>query len=82
MNTIFRKVCGVAGIGSELQARDLRRTAAVRLGEAGCTPIEIAAITGHSIERTRKILETYVPRTEPMGRNAVAKWERNETENV
>ena len=78
INEIFREVCDDAGIGRELQARDLRRTAAVRLGEAGATAIEIAAVTGHSIERSREILETYVPRTEPMGRNAIAKWERNE----
>ncbi len=77
-----KAVCDELGIGRELQARDLRRTAAVRLAEASCTPIEIAAITGHSIERTRQILETYVPRTDPMGRNAVAKWERNEPGNV
>ena len=61
-----------------LQARDLRRTACVRLTEAGCTDFEISAISGHSIEMTRRILETYVPRTENMGNAGMAKWERNE----
>jgi hypothetical protein len=28
------------------------------------------------IERTRQILETYLVRTLPMGRSAIAKWER------
>jgi hypothetical protein len=46
-----------------------------RLAEAGCTDPEIAAITGHSLERTRQILETYLPRTPEMARNAMAKWE-------
>ncbi len=74
---LFAEVSAVAGIEG-LQARDLRRTACVRLAEAGCTAIEIAAISGHSIERTTQILETYVPRTEAMGAAAMARWERNE----
>ncbi len=41
-----------------LRFQDLRRTAVVRLTEAGCTDPEIAAITGHSLERTR---QTYLP---------------------
>jgi hypothetical protein len=48
----------------------------VRLAEAGCTDPEIAVITGHSLERTRQILETYLPRTPEMARNAMAKWEQ------
>ena len=75
----FREVCVDAGIGPELQARDLRRTAVVRLLEAGCTEVETSSITGHSIEATRRILETYAPRTATMSTNARAKWERNET---
>ena len=35
------------GIPDELQFRDLRRTAVVRLAEAQCTVPEIAAISGH-----------------------------------
>ena len=79
MNTIFRKVCNAAGIGPELQARDLRRTAAVRLREADCSDLDIVAITGHSIERTKQILQTYLPPTTVASFNAVAKWERNES---
>lgn len=58
-----------------LQMRDIRRTAVVRLAEAGCTTPEISAISGHSIERTERILEVYLPRTLPMGRAAILKWE-------
>lgn len=74
MGAIFRQICAEAQLDA-LQARDLRRTAAVRLGEAGCTGIEISAITGHSLDETQRILETYVPRTLKMARNALAKWE-------
>ena len=55
---------------------DLRRTAAVWLAEAGCSVPEIAAITGHEIDRTARILETYCPRTSTMAVNAIAKLEQ------
>ena len=64
-----------AGLG-HLQARDLRRTAAVRLAEAGATAPEIAAVTGHSIDRTERILEVYVPRTKAMATATITKLER------
>lgn len=74
-NRDWRETVKAAGL-EHLQARDLRRTAVVRMGEAGATEAEISAITGHTIERTRQILETYLVRTLPMGRSAIAKWER------
>ncbi len=58
-----------------LRFQDLRRTAVVRLAEAGRTDPEIAAITGHSLKRSKQISETYLPRTAEMARNAMAKWE-------
>lgn len=74
MGFVFREICTAAGLDS-LQARDLRRTAIVALGEAGCSVVEISAISGHDIDATAKMLETYLPRTLPMARNAIAKWE-------
>lgn len=71
-NIIRRK----AGL-DHLQARDLRRTAAVNLARAGATVPEIAAITGHSIHRTQWILETYLPRDTHMARAAIIKLERH-----
>ncbi len=59
--------------GKKLLFMDLRRTATINLGEAGCTEAEVAAITGHSIEATRHILETYMPRTTAMAENALHK---------
>ena len=67
----IRERAGIAGV----QFLDLRRTAVVRLAEAGCTVPEIAAITGHSIDTTQKILEVYLPRTSTMAKHAIAKLE-------
>ena len=41
-----------------LHFHDLRGTAITMLGEAGCTPLEIAAITGHTFKHVSHILET------------------------
>jgi len=71
----FRRSANAAGLPKH-QARDLRRTAAVRMAEAGATVIEIAAIAGWSIEYTTMILETYIPRNVEMARGAIAKWEQ------
>lgn len=70
----WREATLAAGLDG-LQFRDLRRTAMIRLAEAGCTDIEIAAVSGHEIDQTRKILETYVPRTSAMASSAIAKLE-------
>ncbi len=48
----------------------------MRLAEAGASVPEIAAVTGHSIERTTQILEVYVPRTRAMAVAAIEKLER------
>lgn len=64
----------MAGL-EDLQARDLRRTACVRMAEAGAIGKQIASVTGHSIETTRQILETYIPTTVEMARGAIEKLE-------
>ncbi len=64
----------VAGLRA-FQMRDLRRTAMVRMAEAGAEIHQIAAVSGHSIETTKQILETYLPRTVEMGKAAIARWE-------
>lgn len=58
-----------------LQLRDLRRTAATKLAEAGCTVPQIASITGHSIQKCQRILDTYVVRTRETSRAAIEKLE-------
>lgn len=55
-----------------LQFRDLRRTCVVYLGELGLEDHLIAAITGHDIDETRRILRTYMPRTTGRAARAIA----------
>ncbi len=51
---------------------DLRRTCVVYLGELGLEDHLIAAITGHDIDETRRILRTYMPRTTGRAARAIA----------
>ncbi len=44
----FREMCNEAGLPNGLSAHGLRKAAARRLAEIGCTAHEIAAITGHA----------------------------------
>lgn len=53
---------------------DLRRTAIVRLAEAGCTEAQISAVSGHKIDTCRRILETYLPRNAIMAQAAIEKY--------
>lgn len=68
-----REVMTKSGIGEELQFRDLRRTAVVRLMEAGATLPEICSVTGHKLTEAEKILEVYGPRTTTQADNAIGK---------
>jgi len=77
--TSFRRFWNEIRAAAELehlQARDLRRTTVVKLGEAGCTEIEISSITGHSLADVKSILDSvYLVRTDPMAVAAITKWE-------
>lgn len=55
---------------------DLRRTAVCRLAEAGCTVPEIAAITGHSVVETQRIIDTYLRPTRRQALAAITKLEQ------
>src|SRR5262249_217872 len=57
----FARIAVSAGIEGA-QARDLRRTAMVNMALSGATAPQIASVSGHSIEATARILETYLPR--------------------
>ena len=46
----FRKWCDAAGL-SECSVHGLRKAAAARLAELGCTEFEIMAITGHQTSK-------------------------------
>jgi integrase len=70
-NDRFRHICEVVGINA--QARDLRRTAMMNMAIAGATEAQIASVSGHSIESTRKILETYLPRNRDLAQVAITR---------
>lgn len=77
MGRLYRKVRQAAGL-DDLQIRDFRRTAVVRMAEAGCTVPQIASITGHTIQRTQQIIDTYFVATEATARAAIDRWEQHQ----
>ena len=63
---------------SHLNRQDLRRTAVIRLAEAGCTIPEITAITGHTPASANSILQTYLVTTYEMADAAITKLEQSQ----
>jgi integrase len=59
-----------------LQNRDLRRTAVVKLAEAGASVPQIAAVTGHGLKAVEKILAVYLPRRSDVAAAGMAAWEK------
>ncbi|MCC7483036.1 MAG: tyrosine-type recombinase/integrase [Hyphomicrobiales bacterium] len=55
-----------------LHFHDLRGTAVTMLSEAGCTPQQIATITGHSLKSVTVILDKYLARTRHLAAAAIA----------
>jgi len=73
----WRKACVLAGIKG-VTYHDLRGTAVTRLAEAGCTPAEIASITGHSLNDVSAMLDGhYLSRTQALADGAVVKLEKH-----
>jgi len=66
----------------DLQRRDLRRTGMVELALCGVPDTQIAALSGHTIETTRRILDTYIPRRAELALAAIEKWETSDGTNV
>lgn len=66
----FARVRKASGVPSHLQLRDLRRTGATEMAEAGCTEDELRAVTGH---QSREILATYVRPTVKLAQSAINK---------
>lgn len=60
-----------------LHFHDLRGTTVTLLSEAGCTPQQIASITGHSLRTVSQILEHYLARTKGLAEEAIAKFENS-----
>jgi len=68
-----REVFNAIPGGKDIQFRDLRRTAFVRMIEAGCSIPEACAITGHSLTEGNDIVKVYCPLTPTMADNAADK---------
>ena len=64
----FREACDTANVRG-CSAHGLRKAAARRLAEAGCTPHQIAAITGHA---TLKEVTRYTKAADQVGLAAAA----------
>jgi integrase len=62
----------------QLHFHDLRGTAVTLLSEAGCTPQQIATITGHSLKTVHRILERYLARTRGLAEQAIFNFENSE----
>jgi integrase len=60
-----------------LRFNDLRGTCVTALADAGCTPAQIAAVTGHSQRSVHAILDTYQARTATQASAAIIKLERH-----
>lgn len=59
--------------GKHLLLRCLRHSCVVQLARAGCTPSEIASVTGHALASIVSILSLYLPRDGQVAANAQAK---------
>jgi integrase len=71
----WKKTCRAAGLPDDLHFHDLRGTAVVRMAESGCTHLEIATVSGHSLKAVAEILKRYWTGTELQAANAMAKYE-------
>lgn len=60
-----------------LHFHDLRGTTITLLSEAGSSPQQIAAITGHSLKSVHQILERYLARTSGLSEQAIANFENS-----
>lgn len=75
LGAIARQARTAAGL-RHLQLRDMRRTAVLRMREAGASLEDIASVTGHSLKEITSILErVYWQRSEAQARRAIKAWE-------
>jgi integrase len=61
----------------DLHFHDLRGTSVTLLSEAGCTPQQVATITGHSLKTVHRILERYLARTRGLAEQAIINFENS-----
>ena len=61
----------------KLHFHDLRGTTVTLLSEAGCTPQQVATITGHSLKTVHRFLERYLARTRGLAEQAIINFENS-----
>lgn len=69
-NKRVARIRQAAGLPTDLQLRDLRRTGATEMAEAGCTEDELRSVTGH---QSRDVLSIYVRPTVKMAASGISK---------
>lgn len=69
-NKRVARIRQAAGLPTDLQLRDLRRTGATEMAEAGCTEDELRSVTGH---QSRDVLSIYVRPTVKMAASGINK---------
>ena len=69
-NKVFSRIRSAAELPKELQLRDLRRTGATEMAEAGCTEDELRSVTGH---QSRDVLSIYVRPTRKLAAAGIHK---------
>jgi integrase len=80
-STMMRKSFRATGLPSDCVFHGLRKSAAVRLAEVGCTTLEIAAVTGH---KSLKEIERYTKGSDQIGlaKSAFGRLELSNRKNV
>jgi len=73
-NRVTARIRNAAGLPFELQMRDLRRTGATEMAEAGCTEDELRSVTGH---QSRDVLSIYVRPTKRLAQAGINKRFQN-----
>jgi integrase len=70
----FSKAKNESGL-KHLHFHDLRGTAVTVLAQEGCTDMQIASITGHSLKHVSSILDKYMARTQELNVAATKRLE-------
>lgn len=72
---LFHKACADAEVGEGLHFHDLRGTALKAFAEAGCSELELRAISGHSMKALTGALGSYIDAFRSLAESAVQKRE-------
>ena len=71
----FKKACRAAGVPEHLHFHDLRGSALKAFADAGCSELELRAISGHSMKSMSGALSSYIDAFRSLAESAVRKRE-------